>query len=482
MGVQSRIGCSLLLIGVCASVSAQQSPFDHQPDFLDALDSPQSAVIAQTLTLNSAELALLSAATIGQEIDLPALSAGLAKGSPMAFKRINIHAPGTRVTVDDGVTVRQLDASGRHFFLAHSATGGASFSLDLKSGRAHGLLVDGANSYQIDGEITAKGGLNLTLASLREARSKAGFACGQNDTHKAEFRAPADLDSGLIGLAADPAPSMRATRKGSGQVLYQTVIAVDTDNELLYNKFDNNPAEARDWIEDMFVAMNAFYEPDLGLRLLLGDLLLRVDNTPTDAPDFNTDPDDFNDGLGSFRSYFQNNQNSIQRNFAALLSGKNIGRNSFSGVAYVGVYCNSASYSLNRIGSNSRPAFIAGGVGHEIGHNLGSSHTHCEARRAGGGFVDECYSMNPASPRGCYVGPTSCPAGGADGSLMSYCHAGASGFDGDGPEMGTSSRCSNSDYFHPLIIGKLDDLIASNNPSCIADFDDLDLLFRGGFE
>ncbi|MEM1092747.1 MAG: M12 family metallo-peptidase, partial [Pseudomonadota bacterium] len=159
-------------------------------------------------------------------------------------------------------------------------------------------------------------------------------------------------------------------------------------------------------------------------------------------------------------------------------SGRNISSRSFSGVAYVGAYCNSFSYSLNRIGSRSSPAFIAGGVGHEIGHNLGSSHTHCEALRPNGGFVDECYSRQR---NGCYEGPTSCPSG-VDGSLMSYCHAGASGFDGSGPAEGTSERCSVSDYFHPLIIGKLDNRIASNNPSCIADFADLDLLLRDGFE
>ncbi|MEM9531265.1 MAG: hypothetical protein AAGA23_10120, partial [Pseudomonadota bacterium] len=81
----------------------------------------------------------------------------------------------------------------------------------------------------------------------------------------------------------------------------------------------------------------------------------------------------------------------------------------------------------------------------------------------------------------CFDGPTSCPAG-ADGSLMSYCHAGANGFDGGGPQRGTEERCYTSDYFHPLIIGKLDSLIASRNPSCIADYTSPSLIFADGME
>ncbi|MEM7706000.1 MAG: M12 family metallo-peptidase [Pseudomonadota bacterium] len=474
-------GFALLLSLSSLPAFGQDQAFGHQPKFLEALQAPESPTISQTVSLSRADVAKLTSAVIGDPVSVAALSLGLAKGAAMEFKRIAIRAPGARVVVDDGVSARELPPTRRRFFLAHSATGGASFSLDPESGRVHGLLVDGGHSYQIDGGADGSGGLTMNLKSLREGRSRAGFSCGQNHTHKAEYRAPAigrALAAGRTPGVRPMAPSMRLGLKGSGQVLYQAVIAVDTDNEFLFDKFANNTGNAQDWVEDVFVAMNAFYEPDLGLRLLLGDLILRIDNTPANDPDYNADPEDFNTGLSQFRSYFQNNENGRARSFTALFSGRDISSRSFSGVAYVGAYCNSFSYSLNRIGSRSSPAFIAGGVGHEIGHNLGSSHTHCEALRPNGGFVDQCYSRQR---NGCYEGPTSCPSG-VDGSLMSYCHAGASGFDGSGPAEGTSERCSVSDYFHPLIIGKLDSRIASNNPSCIADFDDLDLLLRDGFE
>ena len=203
---------------------------------------------------------------------------------------------------------------------------------------------------------------------------------------------------------------------------------------------------------------------------------------PSGAPDFNQDPDGFNDGLSEYSNFGATDYGGVQRVFAGLLSGKDISSNSFSGVAWLSGYCsNNFGYSHNRIGSASfiTPAFIAGGFGHEIGHNLGSSHTHCERLASGGtDFVDHCYAREG---NGCYDGPTACPAGMA-GSLMSYCHAPSSGFDGGGPAEGPPMSCSSSDSFHPLIIGKISGLITANNPSCIADFVDLGIIYLDGFE
>jgi hypothetical protein len=55
-------------------------------------------------------------------------------------------------------------------------------------------------------------------------------------------------------------------------------------------------------------------------------------------------------------------------------------------------------------------------VGHELGHNFGSRHTHCYVPP-----IDECY----AGESGCYQGPTSCPGG--PGTVMSYCHVAGCG-------------------------------------------------------
>jgi len=129
-------------------------------------------------------------------------------------------------------------------------------------------------------------------------------------------------------------------------------------------------------------------------------------------------------------------------------------------------------------------SFTSGGVAHELGHNFGSSHTHCEELASGGtDFVDHCYSNER---NGCYVGSTACPGGtNGNGTLMSYCHAPAAGFDGGGPGMGPpdNSNCGTSDDIHSLIVTKLDSRLSANYPACITDFDpNFDVIFEDGFE
>ena len=249
-------------------------------------------------------------------------------------------------------------------------------------------------------------------------------------------------------------------------MLFEAAIAVDTDNEFLWNKFANNENDALEWIENLFVRLNVIFERDLRLRVLLGTTFLRKDNSPSGNPDFNADPEGFNDDLYQFGDYWGDNQQGVNRVFAALFSGKDISRNSFSGTAWINGYCsNRYGYSYNRIGSNLSASFVAGGVGHEIGHNLGSRHTHCEKlANNGSDYVDTCY----AKEDGCFSGSPTCPAGGA-GTIMSYCHQ-------------TPEGCDNSDVFHPLIIGKLDNRIISNTPDCISELDDTSLILMDGFE
>ncbi|VAW45945.1 hypothetical protein MNBD_GAMMA02-1474 [hydrothermal vent metagenome] len=191
----------------------------------------------------------------------------------------------------------------------------------------------------------------------------------------------------------------------------------------------------------------------------------------------NTDPypteSDIVQYLTDFGEYWRVNQDSIQRDFALLLSGQSIGSNSFSGVAWVNSYCENGftqnggtvtigSYSVNRIGGNFPAASVAIFVGHEIGHNLGSPHTHCYNTP-----LDECFNTES----GCYAGVPASPAGGS-GTIMSYCH-----FSG-----ANAAYCGSSDEdFHPTVISRFNSRITANFPSCIQSFGS-DIIFVDGFE
>ena len=209
--------------------------------------------------------------------------------------------------------------------------------------------------------------------------------------------------------------------------------------------------------------------------MLRGTTFLRVD--PDVPPTFNDDPFNNTDSpassaqLNEFGNYWQNNQSAVPRAFALLLSGKSSSGFSASGIAWLDRYCDNnvsggASYSINQafwnsgisIGSSLRI------IAHELGHNLGSAHTHCYSPP-----VDQCYRAES----GCYSGSVSCPGAGP-GTLMSYCNFGAP----NGANCG-----SNQLVFHPTVITRIGQSIAANTPACIVPLGGGgNEIFANGFE
>jgi hypothetical protein len=67
-------------------------------------------------------------------------------------------------------------------------------------------------------------------------------------------------------------------------------------------------------------------------------------------------------------------------------------------------------------------------VGHELGHNFGALHTHCEYTGDPDPLIDTCSTSGSGFGVTCGPGPVSCPAQGTyqgvttTGTLMSYCH------------------------------------------------------------
>jgi hypothetical protein len=270
----------------------------------------------------------------------------------------------------------------------------------------------------------------------------------------------------------------------------QATIAIDTDSLFMSRLFSNNVTSATNWIASMFNTMNIMYETDLNVQLLIGTTFLRTvsstdpytglgQNTPSNTADLNL-----------FGGYWRNNESSVPRSFAALLSGAISSTSnscSAAGIAWVDQYCQKGygsggttygSYSVNKvctsINIDPNGAFNARIVGHELGHNFGADHTHCTninngSSPASTNTIDQCY--NQESGNGCYAGATSCPASGPGapaGTIMSYCNI-----------KGCGSG-QNVLQFHPT---QIDDVllprIAANTPGCLVGND---TIFRNGFE
>ncbi|MEM8932380.1 MAG: M12 family metallo-peptidase, partial [Acidobacteriota bacterium] len=120
----------------------------------------------------------------------------------------------------------------------------------------------------------------------------------------------------------------------------------------------------------------------------------------------------------------------------------------------------SGGYSVSQVFYSFGASSSAGLVGHEIGHNAGSSHTHCYP-----GPIDRCFG----SEGGCYSGSPVCPGAGF-GTIMSYCHFG--------------SACGGGivTEFHPTVQANIEGNISAAHPSCIGDYQPPGLIFDNGFE
>jgi hypothetical protein len=186
------------------------------------------------------------------------------------------------------------------------------------------------------------------------------------------------------------------------------------------------------------------YERDLGVRLLQGTTFLRVSGAP--------DPYITGGGAASlaqlqeFRTYWRDACGpacGAPRALAAMLSGKSPSALEASGIAYLRTLCSTqAGYSFSQV---FLVDYLAGDtmlVAHELGHNFGSDHSHCEPPYP---LVDNCYS---GEGFGCFEGEPSCPAPQThngitfQGSIMSYCHISPEG-------------CSAGPVFHPRTVNEV---------------------------
>jgi hypothetical protein len=262
----------------------------------------------------------------------------------------------------------------------------------------------------------------------------------------------------------------RATRSATAlpqalSSMHSAVIAVDTDNELMGLKFADNTANATNYIAQLFAGITAIYERDLYVRLLQGYTVLRLSTT--------ADPYLQNPGgnanlakLTEVSDYWKANYSGVKRALLVMLSGKQPGNSTASGTAFIAGLCDvTRGVNFDQVftsGQNAQ-AFEFQFIGHEIGHNFGSQHTHCTDTGAAAGTqpIDFCYpicsSPGQANCDTCNGLPqwspnpgTSCPApftitpvngapvAGVSGTIMSYCHL--------------LPGCSATSVFHPQTI------------------------------
>ncbi len=375
----------------------------------------------------------------------------------VALTRHEIYAPDAKIFVIDGPGKREIPRSKLAFFWGTAEDDPEArvfVALDPDTGALDGFTQTREGLHEIHplkkaiGEKAARGSRQHVVAEpavfLGEGE-KPPFNCDQNSV---------PLDFLAEGLASAQEPAVEPLFAAAITSLHTIIIGVDTDNELMLNKFGNNTTAANNYIASLIAAMSAIYERDLLVRLVQGTTYLRVSTTP-DPYVSNASGNADSSKLNEFSNYWNTNYGTVDRGLAMMLSGKQTNGGA-SGIAWVGSLCSkSTGYSFSQVyvsgtAPSSGDILV---VAHEIGHNFGSPHTHCYSTP-----VDFCYNAQS----GCYSGTKSCPAAttmngvtSVTGTLMSYCHL--SGLAG----------CTSKAVFHPRSVELLNPLVQSRVGVCI---------------
>lgn len=197
--------------------------------------------------------------------------------------------------------------------------------------------------------------------------------------------------------------------ESSGDDKGQTIPCIRVYLECDYALFTDKGGvvNAANWIAAVFNNVAALYQLE-SIVLTLSEVFVWTSKDPYSTKSSVT-------ALNQFRTVRKNFNGDIAH--LAALGGRSLG-----GVAWLDVICNTGyRYGYSNIHSTYEdiPVFSwsVEVIAHEIGHNLGSRHTHWCGWQ--GGPIDDCY--NPEGK--CLPGPA--PEDG--GTIMSYCHLSGDG-------------------------------------------------------
>jgi hypothetical protein len=414
------------------------------------------ALAALFLAAGVASGATLLTAGLGETVVLhsPGLSSGKASTADITLVRVDPYAQGARLwLVKDGTEPRRLPRSTQRFFVpaARRLDERVYLVLEPEASRFHSVVFTAGGGRRYEGVV--EDGRLVVQASRPVSRDPSTFRCAVEAGRAAPTQKPMDV--------ADAVAMPKAA-------MYGATVAVDTDVELMAEKFGNNTTAATNYLAQLFVGMNVFYERDIDVRLMQGDTFLRVGSDSYVSSDVQVQ-------LNEVGTLWKDTPAlaALSRAFVMLLSGKNPSPNGASGIAWLlesGSYCAAKGtvfggdvfghYSATQVFTfaGSTAANDVSIVGHELGHNFGAAHTHCTnasgAQPASSNTIDRC--TNIEAGLGCYGGAVSCPTDNSvsgRGSIMSYCNYGGSGSAGCGAVL---------QEFHPVHQGVLDARVQTN--------------------
>lgn len=260
----SLITGMLLLAGTAHPQDS--SDFLRAPQFTDLFKetnaSQQHNLKPGNVMLSANERAELQRAPENARLRLPSLDEFTGnKEDSLDYKRIELFAPGATIRLIGPSGITLIKPGRRIFYLATNETTGIGLAVDPDSGSITGFASKGGENV----EISSADGMNLEVVAV-EPLPDGSDSCGTRVEDQQDFD--------LAGVLAGSARSLSAAPAGSS-ISYQTEIAIDTDNEWMAGK-GNDETTAINFITEIFLAMNVFYERDVETRLLVGNVTLRI--------------------------------------------------------------------------------------------------------------------------------------------------------------------------------------------------------------
>ncbi len=376
------------------------------------------------------------------------------------LEEFSVYSPDASILVYDSDPPRRIKPPARRYFkgrIVNEPLATVFFSVSTNSSDVNGLVVIGQK------EFTIARGRRLPRKDAVKAGDDGPVLVAERDPVAENFEGPPfecgteNMTVPVGQLALHPKPVPLAVNG----VSYQFRIAVESDNEF-YAGFGSPSAATDDlinvYIGDLVAKASVIYMRDLNTTLNIGQVNIR----PTNSPDpfvFTDTTDGFRllKALGELGTVWHDNAAlaAVVRSAVVMVSGRPLG----GGVAHTNSLCRldypcgdlcfqnwGGAYAFNAaVGERRVPdpnATVNGivyglpadywmlqSVAHELGHVVGSSHTHCVALSPAEqtqynvtrSFVDECFS---GSEVGCFRSTASVPPSvpPEKGTIMSYCY------------------------------------------------------------
>jgi hypothetical protein len=406
-GTALMLGFVALAAAAAAGAATIRSPY--APTASPATAARLAADGQEGLDLDAAAAAGLTAATDKVvEIQAFPIAPGIAK--TIRLHRFEVAAPGALVTIQGvhGETSVPMPAVS-HF--AGIVEGDADSSVYV--GATNDRLVAYVHSslgHSYVGPDESNDGFVVRMAEspLNATAASVSWRCQSEE-----------LGAALTAKAGPTSPA--PTPRMPDVALKQAAVRVETDNQL-YTRFSGNVANLSTYVLTLFGATNVIYNRDLSLYLVVTEIHVWSTPDPYTGSDTLTQ-------LYQFGTWWHANKPiaSNPRTLVHYLSGHPVA----GGIAWLGVLCDGdfqvdandwgGAYSLTQIfATYPLQLWDQDSSAHEMGHNVGSPHTHCMGPGTAYPYptwTDECYN----GESGCYSGTVQNPGIGG-GTIMSYCH------------------------------------------------------------